>query len=63
MAKVLWWAGNSGAFTDPNRPLMTPLIIQTTPKTSVNSGWSRSITEKHCISGRSLTSCMVGIGS
>ena len=43
--------------------LMTPLIIQTTPKTSVNSGWSRSITEKRCIGGRSLTSGMVGIRS
>ena len=25
---------------------MTPLIIQTTPKTSVNSGWSRSVADR-----------------
>jgi hypothetical protein len=43
--------------------LMTPLIYQTGPKTSANSGWSCSMREKRCISGRSLTSGIIGIRS
>ena len=43
--------------------LMTPLIYQTAPKTSANSGWSCSIREKRCISGSSLASGMVGMRS
>ena len=43
--------------------LTTPLIYQIGPKTSAKSGWSCSICEKRCISGRSLVSGMVGIRS
>ena len=43
--------------------LMTPLICQTGPKTSANSGCSCSVREKRCISGRNLASGIVGIRS
>ncbi len=43
--------------------LTTPLICQTGPKTSANSGCSCSMREKRCISGRSLASGIVGIRS
>ena len=43
--------------------LMTPLIYQTGPKTSAKSGWSCSMREKRCISGRSLPSGIMGIRS
>jgi hypothetical protein len=43
--------------------LMTPRIYQTGPKTSVKSGWSCSMREKRCISGRSLPSGIMGIRS
>jgi hypothetical protein len=43
--------------------LKTPLFYQTGPKTSANSGCSSSIRDKHCISGRSLVSGIVGIRS
>jgi len=43
--------------------LTTPLIYQTGPKTSAKSGWSCSMREKHCISGRSLASGIMGIRS
>ena len=43
--------------------LMTPLVYQTGPKTSAKSGWSRSMREKRCISGRSLASGIMGIRS
>jgi hypothetical protein len=44
-------------------PLMTPLIYQTGPKTSAKSGWSCSMREKRCISGRSLATGIMGIRS
>ena len=43
--------------------LTTPLIYQTGPKTSAKSGWSCSMLEKRCISGRSLPSGIMGIRS
>ena len=43
--------------------LQTPLIYQTGPKTSAKSGWSCSMREKRCISGRSLPSGIMGIRS
>ncbi len=43
--------------------LTTPLICQTGPKTSANSGCSCSMREKRCISGRSLSSGIIGIRS
>ena len=43
--------------------LMTPLIYQTGPKTSVKSGWSCSMREKRCIKGPSHSSRMVGMRS
>ena len=43
--------------------LMTPLICQTGPKTSANSGCSCRVREKRCISGRNLASGIVGIRS
>ena len=43
--------------------LTTPLIYQTAPKTSAKRGCSRSICEKRCISGCSLTSGIIGIRS
>jgi hypothetical protein len=54
--------GNVPNVTDPNT-LMTPLICQTGPKTSANSGCSCSVREKRCISGRNLASGIVGIRS
>ena len=50
-------------FTIDGAGLTTPLIYQTGPKTSAKSGWSCSMREKHCISGRSLASGIMGIRS
>ena len=47
----------------PNVELMTPLIYQTGPKTSANSGCSCSMREKPCINGRSRASGIMGIRS
>ena len=44
----------------PADDLMTPLIHQTAPKTSVKRGCSCSIWEKRCINGRSQSSRMFG---
>ena len=43
--------------------LTTPLVYQTGPKTSAKSGWSCSMSEKRCISGRSRLSGIMGIRS
>ena len=55
----------SGQCLDRRIPdkLTTPLIYQTAPKTSAKRGCSRSICEKRCISGCSLTSGIIGIRS
>ena len=55
----------TGAYRDfqGGHNLKTPLICQTGPKTSAKSGCSCSMWEKRCISGRSLSSGIVGIRS
>ena len=55
-----WW--NLKIPVEP-AALTTPLICQTGPKTSANSGCSCSMREKRCISGRSLASGIIGIRS
>ena len=55
---------DTGQLGGPGRYLKEPpLICQTGPKTSANSGCSCSMREKRCISGRSLVSGIVGIRS
>ena len=49
-----------GTIVEGVRGLKNPLICQTGPKPSANSGWSCSIWEKRCISGPSHSSRIVG---
>ncbi len=61
MPRRIQASGLGSAASLPALTLMTPLIYQTGPKTSAKSGWSFSMRENRCISGRSLVSGLSGL--